>query len=468
MRFDIDRAVAKSMASRLSDFLAANPRQKLTRSSAIEAVARMLGFNSRNEMLARLDRTSASPETTPDETALRQTARNDDTTPLDTASTQCDQALKSLVGELEWACARDLVETTRRFAPDVDDFDEAAQTPPEDGEEYALIEVENDWTRKIRRGNPAWRVAIQGYSSEWDETALEVRQDVDQATALVLVNGAIPTARDIWDGRLAPDRAELSATTKPTPEPEPDLRSKADATREDLHRIFLGLIERCAHTLFEEAQRIAPDEDDFREAINQEDADGMTAKLSAEEVWESELGHRTLYPVAIETFSEEVESAREIRWDKRDAIALALVNESFDRARELWEERLQQRIGTTPEEHDVDVSCWAPGSLQVELPGDRVAEIEAEVLCLATIQVEASDETQALRRAQERLEHENFAMIWTPRPDRGVRNARWASDVQGEDLDGYLAREQNLVEDHWEIDLDRAHDFRADQTVDRR
>lgn len=54
MNFEIDYDRAKDMATRLQEFLAQNPNPKLSRSSSIEAVARMLGFNNRNEMAARM------------------------------------------------------------------------------------------------------------------------------------------------------------------------------------------------------------------------------------------------------------------------------------------------------------------------------------------------------------------------------------------------------------------------------
>lgn len=54
MWFDIDYSHAKTMATRLQSFLEGSPKN-LSRSSAIEAVAQMLGFNNRNEMAARID-----------------------------------------------------------------------------------------------------------------------------------------------------------------------------------------------------------------------------------------------------------------------------------------------------------------------------------------------------------------------------------------------------------------------------
>jgi len=54
MRFDIDYSQAKTMATRLQQYLADSPK-KLSRSSSIEAVAQILGFNNRNEMAARID-----------------------------------------------------------------------------------------------------------------------------------------------------------------------------------------------------------------------------------------------------------------------------------------------------------------------------------------------------------------------------------------------------------------------------
>jgi len=64
MRFHIDSNHAKAMATRLQTFLTNTPKSKLTRASAIEAVARMLGFNNRNDMLGRLD--DGVPSVAPD------------------------------------------------------------------------------------------------------------------------------------------------------------------------------------------------------------------------------------------------------------------------------------------------------------------------------------------------------------------------------------------------------------------
>lgn len=311
MRFEIDYARAKTMATRLQDFLAQNPKPKLSRSSSIEAVARILGFNSRNEMAARIE---AAAETV--EPASRSSLL---------------QALEDIRTEECAACAKALVETARNFAPDAD-FPDAFH---EDGPNgiHALLVVEEQIAEKMRR-EPAYRRLMIGAFASSVELDLDFecgpRETIEEAIAMAVVNEAWPETEILWNG-----------------------------------------------------------------------------------------GRKTLA-------EPEDEEAPKAAWD-------------------------------------VDVECWLPGSLQVELPDGGVGEIDAQVLGMATIAAWAKDEDDALRRAQARLETENFSMIWNPRPDRGVKDVRWASRARDGDPMTYVRRDEDLVESHWSVTPEEAHDFRAVQ-----
>lgn len=323
MQYDIDYPRAKEMASRLQDFLAGNPKPTLSRSSSIEAIARILGFNNRNEMAARLTPTPSGPPTPASREELARTS------------------LSSLLANEKKVCASSLYEAASRHR-DAGSFRAAAHAGSDDGGKYALIEVEDEIAEQLRRepGRLTLLHAALRDSPEM-ESAREIRTNNASVVAYALVNEAYPLAETLW----------------------------------------------------KKAQ---------------------------------------------------------------------IVNEDAPRAETLWKD--PPAAGGDPLlGYDVDVSCWIPGSLQVELPGDRVGEIEAEVLCFATIHVDAANEDNALIEAERCLAEGLPEMIWNPRPDRGTRKSRWSGSARGEDTGDYIEREDKLVESNWELDFARASDFSADQ-----
>jgi hypothetical protein len=69
MQIAMDYARTKACAGRLQDFVNENPREKLTRSSAIEAVARMLGWRNAHAMRAEMELEGAASPAAPDQAA---------------------------------------------------------------------------------------------------------------------------------------------------------------------------------------------------------------------------------------------------------------------------------------------------------------------------------------------------------------------------------------------------------------
>lgn len=188
MRFDIDTAQAKTMASRLQAFLAENPREKLTRSSAIEAVARMLGFNNRNEMLARLE---AAPEAP---------APAEETTLEVFDHLRIMEGLRQVFEEARKTYAKRLVEEGRKVLPD-GYFNEAMHTENASGD-HPLIVVEDEIAQALdsdSRRRDVLHAALLAYSEEEYDGAEDVRNDRSSRMAYALVNECIPLAEEMWD-----------------------------------------------------------------------------------------------------------------------------------------------------------------------------------------------------------------------------------------------------------------------------
>lgn len=189
MRFEIDTSQAKTMATRLQSFLSANPQERLTRSSAIEAVARMLGFNNRNEMLGRLDEAPA-PLAHP--------------VPPEGGTLDIDrgrQALDNLRGVLEGArqsCALRLVEEGRKVLPE-GDFMTAMHGGSLFGN-HALIVVEDRIAHDLDadlRLMKLLHAALVVHSEEM-EWAMDCRRSRAAQIAYALVNESISIAEAMW------------------------------------------------------------------------------------------------------------------------------------------------------------------------------------------------------------------------------------------------------------------------------
>ncbi len=178
MRFDIDTKKAKTMATRLQAYLAQNPKQKLSRSSAIEAVARTLGFNNRSEMAARL---ADTPKTS---------------MPV-SRSAAAAAALADLLDEEIEACARSLVSRGRANLPN------GAFSPAMHAEgpgSNALLEVE-DALAEALMSDPSRFSLLHAALLQANELplALEQREDLRDACAMALVNESLVRAERLWN-----------------------------------------------------------------------------------------------------------------------------------------------------------------------------------------------------------------------------------------------------------------------------
>lgn len=388
MRFDIDYPRAKTMATRLQNFLSENPKPKLTRSSSIEAVARMLGFNNLNEMSARLDKATDAAEA-PSASEAPASAR-----------TVALQALDTILHEEIDTCAHALVRAGKirnlEHFPFMDAMHEDAGH-----DNHALIEVEDEIEAHLH-GNPDRQRLLQAAlaKSAEIEGALQERPDEPVwACARALVNESLTRAEEYW-GNAGPD----------------DTEDRYDA-------LALECAQKISRVIREDSELV----DDAISACARSLAKAFPHKTGKDPVWDIRHAFEKEFGMSIEDY--ETERHPWLSWD-------------------------------------VDVSCWVPGSLLVELPDDHIGEIQAEVLCMATIQIDASDDLDALDRAREQIKDYLDEGIWNPRPDRGVRNARWVTTARDGDAKAYIDRQEDLVEDHWQYDYSRARDFTADQIAD--
>lgn len=184
MRFDIDYSTSKTMASRLQSYLATSPK-KLSRSSAIEAVAQMLGFNNRNEMAARLD-TQTAPQAAP---AQAPSARE---TALD--------ALNTLRIEETENCAQMLVKLGRERLPD-GDFTDAMHAIGSDAWAHTLMDVEDRIIQNLLV-DPQRRALLSGIfceSQEMEGARDEGLDDLPSLLARTLVNESYHRAETLWE-----------------------------------------------------------------------------------------------------------------------------------------------------------------------------------------------------------------------------------------------------------------------------
>ena len=106
MDFHIDYDRAKGMATKLQEYLDQNPREKLSRSSSIEAVARMLGFNNRNEMAATMG--AEAPQKSADSAEIKAAPRID----LGDVSPDMTKAMRKALEDQIEICADILADAT--------------------------------------------------------------------------------------------------------------------------------------------------------------------------------------------------------------------------------------------------------------------------------------------------------------------------------------------------------------------
>lgn len=202
MRFDIDYKTAKDMATRLQAFLADNPHPHMTRSSSIEAVARMLGFNNRNEMLVRLE---GEPEAAAQ--GAHQGAAGASSPGL-SATERSAHALYDLFLEEQQQCADMLVREGVEVLPGGTFIDAMHEDAPQGV--HPLITVEDEIAERLDR-DPRRRdilfAALLVHSAEMDGAG-QVRRGRASQVAMALVNEAMTLAERQWDSRASADLLE--------------------------------------------------------------------------------------------------------------------------------------------------------------------------------------------------------------------------------------------------------------------
>ena len=193
MQIDIDYAGAKTMASRLQQYLENNPKPKLSRSSAIEAIAKVLGFNNRNEMAAKL-RVSENPPSAP-----------------------LSEAVQTELARLTKACAQELI-IASRIRSASPDFKTAVHTEDSDGI-YALIAVEEGIASRAEN-DPDFLTCLRTALSTSPEleSATEVRTDGRSRLAYALVNEAYPIADKLWSTRAGDSKERATSMNLQKPE----------------------------------------------------------------------------------------------------------------------------------------------------------------------------------------------------------------------------------------------------------
>ena len=173
MQIDINYTSAKTMASRLQQYLENNPKPKLSRSSAIEAIAKILGFNNRNEMAAK----------------LRQ--------PENSVSGELPKAVQTEIHRLTVSCAEELIIAARLRSSSAH-FETAVHAEDEDGL-YALIAVEEGIASRAEHDPKFLTLLRMALSTSPElESATDVRTDRRSRLAYALVNEAYPVAEKRW------------------------------------------------------------------------------------------------------------------------------------------------------------------------------------------------------------------------------------------------------------------------------
>lgn len=273
MQFDIDYARAKAMASSLQDFLKDKPEGALTRSSAIEAVALMLGFPNRNTMAATMG--DKSTVAVAPENRVGIDVRTIVTTQAGVKPESRTDAggvvkLFAINGKIRdrgqdpendpgyglriemGACADQIVALGIRSVHWGASFDEMIQTETERGTNL-LTSVENEIAYKlisteclvslmsdfIRSGDTAEKALRE---------ARKDRQDERYALALAVVNLSLPVAKEMWEEEVL-------------------LRFLAGEVRDCASELVMGLA-RGVHN--------APKGADFMTLLNWPDASGRS------------------------------------------------------------------------------------------------------------------------------------------------------------------------------------------------
>jgi hypothetical protein len=234
MRFDIDYKRAKSMATILQAYLENSPK-KLSRSSSIEAVARLLGYNNRNEMAARIDEAQAEGASSLSTVAAYEqiieevaTWRNDNpmtgeecyntirmrlndlkvspqptSSPSQVSRKPREVALEALndlrISEIE-KTARMLVEHGQKLAPSEDFMTAMHEDNPDTGA-HTLMDVEDQIIQHLL-ADPHRRGLLMGIfceSLEMEGARAEGIEDLPSLLARTLVNESMPKAEDFWD-----------------------------------------------------------------------------------------------------------------------------------------------------------------------------------------------------------------------------------------------------------------------------
>jgi len=115
-----------------------------------------------------------------------------------------------------------------------------------------------------------------------------------------------------------------------------DYKSVLEKTANALNKLRDVIVDHTATVVVNTAAMIAPDEDDFREAVHVEGSDGDHALIVAEERIAQFMRRE---PRAINAMRQSIEWDERIRKDDAGRAAYAAVNESLEKAEKLWPER---------------------------------------------------------------------------------------------------------------------------------
>jgi len=275
---------------------------------------------------------------------------------------------------------------------------------------HAMLAAEESISTRLDRDG-AYRRALAGALRESDEFAScrNERISDNDALAMALVNAALSVAEAMWDEApgVSGDTADVALW-----------QSRIDAQAAEIDTAI---------------------------------RDGMTAQ--------SEFITRA------QTLADEMgEPVGRLVADLRQAFIrlTGQTPEEAEAARD-WPERVDEDVSV----FGVAVLAWVPATSGVDLPDGRSGEIEADVLCHETLQVEACDEADAMVRARRRLEAEYLYDIWEPCPGRGIRDAHWVGDLADDEALDDPSRVVDLAKEAWVYRYEDASGFVADQVVDK-
>lgn len=243
---------------------------------------------------------------------------------------------------------------------------------------------------------------------------------------------------------------ESATTTTPTKTP-------SDAASDVLQAVLTENIEICAKMLVEHGRYVMP-EGSFDEAMESEDIDGLTPRYSTLEGIYKRIPDKNLLNAAMLILVDDFNLyAHDANIDTQEQIAACLIDQSWERAREIW--------NTHAVKHLVSFSCLVPAVMTYLDEHGEEMSIYADLLFRSDVEVICPEE-RAIDAAQKLLDRWEVAPEWEKAPRNYLRNITAEDESLSQDeIREIINRETALVGTEWAYDMDAAYGFQADGLV---